>query len=223
MMGQAAGAPADVADSVRVQSIWDFVVKGGPMMVPIGICSLIAVAIMIERLSSLRRRNIIPTDFLPGLKKIASSRDDDREENNEGRNRFFESANVTFSSVLARNVAGELLDASMDLPAVVNVVSMEDGREIVLPDAVLPIGTYDQLVVVMKQVQGVTYDGTTITIDPPGGGWTAIVPVCEFVVGDGETSVVGLTFMVREAFKWRDNRFHFSPRMVCVAEEEAEG
>ena len=151
------------------------------------------------------------------------SGDGDREENHEGRNGFFESANVTFSSVLARNVSGELLDASMDLPAVVNVVSMEDGREIVLPDAVLPIGTYDQLVVVMKQVQGVTYDGTTVTIDPPGGGWTAIVPVCEFVVGDGETSVVGLKFMVREAFKWRDNRFHFSPRLVCVAEEEVEG
>lgn len=80
MLGQATGAAADVADSVRVQSIWDFVVKGGPMMVPIGLCSLIAVTIMIERLSSLRRRNIIPTDFLPGLKKIASGRDDDREE-----------------------------------------------------------------------------------------------------------------------------------------------
>lgn len=81
MLGQAAAdAPADVADSVRVQSIWDFVVKGGPMMIPIGVCSLIAVTIIIERLSSLRRRNIIPPDFLAGLKKIAGGGADDREE-----------------------------------------------------------------------------------------------------------------------------------------------
>jgi biopolymer transport protein ExbB len=80
MLGQAADVPADVADSVRVQSIWDFVVKGGPMMVPIGACSLIAVTIMIERLSSLRQRHIIPPNFLSGLKKVASNRADDRED-----------------------------------------------------------------------------------------------------------------------------------------------
>jgi hypothetical protein len=31
----------------------------------------------------------------------------------------------------------------------------------------------------MTQFEGVTRNGTTITITPPGGGWTAIVHRCE--------------------------------------------
>jgi biopolymer transport protein ExbB len=58
--------------AVHVRSIWDFVVKGGPMMIPIGICSLIALTITVERLISLRRSRIIPPDFLGGLKKVLS-------------------------------------------------------------------------------------------------------------------------------------------------------
>ena len=52
-----AAVPADGAAnaSVEVNSIWDFVLKGGFMMIPIGICSLIALAVVIERLTSLRR------------------------------------------------------------------------------------------------------------------------------------------------------------------------
>lgn len=73
-----AGAPAAVAagesvqqaaSSAEVKSVWDFVVKGGIMMVPIGLCSLLAVTVFIERLISLRRRKVIPPSFLPGLRK----------------------------------------------------------------------------------------------------------------------------------------------------------
>ncbi len=56
--------------AVQVNSIWDFVVKGGPMMIPIGICSLIALTVFVERVISLRRKNIIPPGFLDGLKKV---------------------------------------------------------------------------------------------------------------------------------------------------------
>lgn len=138
----------------------------------------------------------------------------------EHHNPFFASANVTFTSILARNLDGVLVNIDMDLPATVDVVTMEGGRQIVLPDGNLPAATYDQIVVVMTQVEGVTHDGTTVTITPPGGGWTAIVPICPFVVEDGGTAVVGLSLSVRRSFFWRDNRFHFQPRFVC---EQAEG
>lgn len=52
---------------IAVQSVWDFIVKGGPVMIPIGLASLLAVAVIIERAMSLRRRRVIPADFLPGL------------------------------------------------------------------------------------------------------------------------------------------------------------
>lgn len=134
--------------------------------------------------------------------------------------RFFQSARVTFSSILARNLAGELIDATMDLPVTVDVVTMEGGREIALPDGDLPPATYDQVVVVMTEVQVVTHDGTTITMDPPGGGWTSIIQVCPFEVGGDGTTTVGIQFDLKRAFSWRDNRYHFQPRFDC--EEDAE-
>lgn len=126
---------------------------------------------------------------------------------------IFQSANVTFASVLARNVDGELVDLGMDLPTTVDIIAMEEGgRTVTLPDGELPPATYDQIVVVMTAVEGVLNDGTTITVTPPGGGWTAIVPVCPFDVVEGETAVVGLTLPVRSALYLREGRFHFAPR-----------
>ena len=54
VLGQAAGNSPAVNDAVGVKSIWDFVVKGGPVMVPIGICSLVALTVVIERLMAHR-------------------------------------------------------------------------------------------------------------------------------------------------------------------------
>ncbi len=61
----------------QVQNIMDFVQKGGIMMIPIGLCSLIAVSVIIERLISLRRKSIIPPSFLPGLRKVMSDKPGD--------------------------------------------------------------------------------------------------------------------------------------------------
>ena len=72
--------PLPSADAVQVQSVWDFVIKGGPMMIPIGLCSLVALTVFIERMVSLRRRTVIPPDFVGGLKDILNNGDNDREE-----------------------------------------------------------------------------------------------------------------------------------------------
>lgn len=65
---QADSAAADNS-AVAVQSVWDFVLKGGPMMIPIGLCSFVAITVFIERLVSLRKRNIVPAEFLPEVSK----------------------------------------------------------------------------------------------------------------------------------------------------------
>jgi biopolymer transport protein ExbB len=52
---------------MEIQSVWDFVTKGGLVMIPIGLCSLVAFAVVVERLVSLRKRQVIPPDFFPGL------------------------------------------------------------------------------------------------------------------------------------------------------------
>ncbi|MEM9065633.1 MAG: MotA/TolQ/ExbB proton channel family protein [Planctomycetota bacterium] len=56
-----AAASAPNADSaVAVQSVWDFLVKGGVMMIPIGLCSLIVMTVTIERLMVLRKSAVMP-------------------------------------------------------------------------------------------------------------------------------------------------------------------
>jgi biopolymer transport protein ExbB len=55
------------ASATQVNSLWDLLVKGGPMMIPIGICSLVALAVLVERLVVLRRSKVMPPSFLPGL------------------------------------------------------------------------------------------------------------------------------------------------------------
>ncbi len=80
-MGQGegpAGAVVDLSSAGQIQSVWDFAVKGGPMMVPIAICSLVALAVITERLISLRRRNVTPSGFLPGLQEVLAKDTEDR-------------------------------------------------------------------------------------------------------------------------------------------------
>lgn len=65
MLAQAGDAPAPAPPPL---SVFDFFLKGGPVMIPITLCSLIALAVVIERSVRLRRHAVIPPDFLPGLR-----------------------------------------------------------------------------------------------------------------------------------------------------------
>ncbi len=68
-------APTGAAQPpIQLQSVWDFVVRGGPTMIAIGLCSLIALTVVVERFVVLSRRNVIPKNFLAGLKAVSSDR-----------------------------------------------------------------------------------------------------------------------------------------------------
>lgn len=70
-------AQAGVGDPTRVEkidSVWDFVVKGGPTMAAIILCSLVALTVIVERAIVLRRRAVAPPDFAAALKGMASDR-----------------------------------------------------------------------------------------------------------------------------------------------------
>ncbi|MCB9674596.1 MAG: MotA/TolQ/ExbB proton channel family protein [Alphaproteobacteria bacterium] len=45
-------------------------VAGGPVMIPIGLCSLVAVAVFLERLWALRRGRVVPTAFCVELLEL---------------------------------------------------------------------------------------------------------------------------------------------------------
>ncbi|HEU5180669.1 MAG TPA: DUF4382 domain-containing protein [Candidatus Polarisedimenticolia bacterium] len=124
-------------------------------------------------------------------------------------------ANVTFSSLLARNLNGDLVNLSTTLPQTVDLIPVINGHEVSLPAGTLPAGMYDQFVVVITHVQFVFTDGAKIDLTPPGGGWTKIIPVQTFEVVDGQTTVIELRFNPDHAFDDVDGDFHFFPNFDC--------
>ena len=127
-----------------------------------------------------------------------------------------QAADVTFSSILARTLDGKLTDVTMDLPVTVDLLALVSGKEATLPAGSLPPGTYDQLVVVMTRLEVTLSNGTKIAITPPGGGWTAIVPVSPPVtVVTGETTTVPLSFRRDRSFGCDLGRWDFHPEFEC--------
>ncbi len=85
LVGRAMGQDLKkVADAVGGEtkgpsSLLDLVIAGGYVMIPIGLCSVLAVGFALERLVSLRRERIMPENFLPGLKEVFNGADDSDE------------------------------------------------------------------------------------------------------------------------------------------------
>lgn len=77
LQADATGPGAVVSDAVQVQSIWDFIRKGGIIMIPIGLCSLVALAVVAERLIVLRKKRVIPPGFLKRLGRVIAESPDD--------------------------------------------------------------------------------------------------------------------------------------------------
>lgn len=74
-LAQAGGAPATQgapAHAGLVSTVWDLTIKGGPVMIPIAICSLVALALVVERLLSLKREKVMPTAFVTGVRPALS-------------------------------------------------------------------------------------------------------------------------------------------------------
>jgi biopolymer transport protein ExbB len=67
----AAAPPIPAASAATsIESVWDFCVKGGIVMIPIALCSLVGLALVVERLLSVRRTKAIPPGFLEGLRPL---------------------------------------------------------------------------------------------------------------------------------------------------------
>jgi hypothetical protein len=132
-------------------------------------------------------------------------------------------AEVQFSSILARNLDGELIPVTLDLPVTVDVFDLLDGGEYELPAGLLPPGDYDQIVVVMTALSLTVESGTRITIEPPGGGWTAIIATGPFSVVDGATTTIRLDLRWHDAIEWLGDHFEFHPIFDCDVDDPSGG
>ena len=61
-------ATGDEADEETRKSLLQLIMTGGPVMIPLGIASVLALAIAVERSYSLRRDKVIPVGFIAGLR-----------------------------------------------------------------------------------------------------------------------------------------------------------
>jgi len=129
--------------------------------------------------------------------------------------RSIASASISLSSILARNLDGELINVAMDLPVTVDLIALINGGTVDLPIGSLPVGSYDQLVIVIRSLHVELSDGTQIDVTPPGGGWTAIVAVDAFDVVDGQMTTVNLHFRAGRAFRWLNGELEFNPEFDC--------
>jgi hypothetical protein len=135
--------------------------------------------------------------------------DDDREDGCACRR--LKAANVTFSSVLARNIDGEFIDTSMNLPRTLDMLGFNDRGRIELPAGFLPPGIYDLILVNITKVEFVLLNDLKISIEPPLGGWVSRLEVRPrpFEVIEGETTTVLLRFYPHRMFKVKDGKFKF--------------
>ena len=78
-VGMAQGEVAEPGGGDEDQSVFSLIVKGGPVMVPLGIASIFALALAIERYLSLKRDKIIPPEFIAGLRETMRSSGNDPE------------------------------------------------------------------------------------------------------------------------------------------------
>ncbi len=53
-------------------TVWEFFVKGGPLMWPLLACSVIATAIVLERLFSLRKKKLFPGELIEEVERLTS-------------------------------------------------------------------------------------------------------------------------------------------------------
>ena len=145
----------------------------------------------------------------------STAEDDDGEHDGDDILPRLTEANATFASLLARNLDGELVDLAIELPHTVNLVELAEGGTIELPMGALPPGMYDQLVVVITELELVFLNGGKIALTPPGGGWTRIVRVTPFEVIEGEVTTLELRFRPRAAFRELADGFAFFPDFEC--------
>jgi biopolymer transport protein ExbB len=57
-------APQLAGDVIPTTSLWEALVAGGPLVIPIGICSFVLLLVVFERLITLRRSRIVPRLFV---------------------------------------------------------------------------------------------------------------------------------------------------------------
>lgn len=64
------------ADAGLIATVWDLAWKGGILMIPITLCSLVALAIIVERLIMLKRSRVVPPSAIADIRQALAQSED---------------------------------------------------------------------------------------------------------------------------------------------------
>lgn len=70
MIAQIVTGAAEAAQPDQAISFWNLVMAGGPLMIPLVICSVIAIYIFVERLLTVNRANVSSDSFMGKIKEL---------------------------------------------------------------------------------------------------------------------------------------------------------
>jgi len=59
---------------ITMTEVWEFLARGGPLMIPIGLCSVLALTIFLERIWAVQRNRVLPPHFLSVLEPYIRER-----------------------------------------------------------------------------------------------------------------------------------------------------
>jgi len=126
---------------------------------------------------------------------------------------------ITIAGIEARMSDGTWVPVGTGLPADIDLIAiMAAGNVATLPADLLPEGDYDALELRITAVHLTLLNDTTVTIAPPGTGWTVRTMV-SFSVVAGRSTVVKLTLHGTSSFKFFDGEYGFDPEIEAVGVE----
>jgi biopolymer transport protein ExbB len=77
-MGQVKPKEAGLAAQEEArETLFSLIVKGGPVMIPLGLCSVVGLALAVERMVALSRDRVLPPNFIAGLRGAMGSGSDE--------------------------------------------------------------------------------------------------------------------------------------------------
>ncbi|MBN8575819.1 MAG: MotA/TolQ/ExbB proton channel family protein [Cytophagales bacterium] len=75
MLTQIMSGASEASSSAETISIWSLVMAGGPLMIPLAICSVVAIYIFVERVLTVNKANVSSDAFMARVKELVAKGD----------------------------------------------------------------------------------------------------------------------------------------------------
>ncbi len=189
--------------------MYELVQAGGWLMIPILLCSVIAAAIVIERLWTLRRKKVIPAKLLTGIWKLL-----DKEALTEAH-----IAEIESGSPLGRVLAAGLINRHLARDQIRESIE-ETGRHVVhemerFLNALGTISTITPLLGLLGTVIGMIRVFTAITVVGVGDPGQLAGGISEALI----TTAAGLTVAIPSLIFYRYLKRKIDERVVAMEQE----